>query len=1166
MRKRLIISIILLVISVISLAAALIMWNAAHAPVSGYATSQGNISLTVLESAVGENGWSEIIPPEGVFEPYNASLSGTHVSTFSVRFVGLNLSSSNMLRCDIRKANGHILQISRTGVNARYENFSLNYTVQASDSIINDAEVGYIPWILKNCSIVNISGSVLFNETHKGRIYTHDDSYWTDDEVTRAVTCEGTPGVYFDNSASCEFSEDTLFALQMRNGNPVEVSCFNNHGVNCSNDYCKGIYFPTCDPLSYFLGYSADTDDPNGYTTFTASFAGYNTPVAYTRYTNTSGGSFKLRVTQALTSKTFSFTIYNLTYVDAAKTSVYGYNTGAGTLTATQQVDGTWSVAYYRFTAFTGTLDFAFNVSFTGGIGNDNRTLKLVIAYGTDTNQGAPSYFDALFNTTNGLYNSNENQTTALTTDGSVCGDGVNNDFDYISAGGAWTYSYDCFDRDCNGSAGSSSQTNEFGAGKTGYCNYGRELNCTDEFDNDYDYANSSDYTDCHDANCFHIDAACPAVELICNDGINNDWDYTNTESDAANKVGNNGTKYTSGYTSNLIDCEDGDCNNQIGGPLGQICTWGYERNCSDAFDNDELQLKDCELTSVAGATAMPSVANAEYDCSGYCRATNASIETGDACRDNIDNDWDAVIVNGLYTGTANNTWGAGIDCRWTSYNPDEECNLTMMNVSGSMKRCELAREITCNDGFDNDYDTNAPAAMRPSPNWTANAYLYTFNLSLAANSDFEDYDCQGDAEVPASESSNASWCFDGIDNDMDRYYWNGSAGAWEIDNSGGIDCVDSDCLGAIDPDTSRTCLLYEYNSSDSFFMLLANPGMFCSNSLDDDADNGWGWPTGGTDCRDPDCNKQFGMCAGPCYETENVSWNSCANGLDDDYDMPTAYPDCEDSTCLGMVGDSTGATCESAETQCDDGLDNDADSQTDCSDSSCSNRAGGKINDIQVYCRASEATNGDCSDGFDNDADGYADCYDAGCNTPCNLSTISGTSPITLPVWLGVTSINSVTDAYILAYTKQIKNGYEYNITFRKTGASTNAQWTLGTAARQFNKTKFNTASAHLAGANADNFTITETANGFRLDSNHANLPSGYTFSFLVTSITPFASSTYELTYAEEYGAKTSLNNYFYHEVDENVTPTAQSIKISPQNGKIDYGASVYLRANISD
>jgi hypothetical protein len=432
------------------------------------------------------------------------------------------------------------------------QDYRLNYTIKDSDSIINHAINGYIPWVLKNCSIW-FEGIMVFNQSITSRIYTHHATYWADNEITRAVACQGTPGVYFNNTGKCEFSEDTLFALQMRNGNEVNETCFNNPGVACEDSYCRGIYFPTCDPIDYFGGYSADTDDPNGYTTFTSSFASYTTPIAYTYYTNSSG-NFKLRIRETLSNKEFSFTLYNLTNVSSA--NVYGVETGSGTTSITDNGDGTFNVAHNRLSSsFTGTLDFVFNISFNDVL-DENRTIKLVIAYGVDTNQGNPDYFSSAFSSEFGLFNNNEAQTTSITTDtGGVCGDGVNNDFDYFNAfstGNIWDWSYDCFDSDCDGSQGDDSQTNEFGTGKTGLCNYAIERNCSDEFDNDYDYIISPrlDYTDCHDSDCFHNGDGlntCPVSELVCNDSINNDWDYTLGETDlsASQKIENNGTKYS---------------------------------------------------------------------------------------------------------------------------------------------------------------------------------------------------------------------------------------------------------------------------------------------------------------------------------------------------------------------------------------------------------------------------------------------------------------------------------------------------------------------------------------------------------------------------------------------------------------------------------------------
>lgn len=1100
-------------------------FNATACNISNYcsSTETRNVTLNITIPAK----WSEIIAPQGIFEPENSSLSGTHIHTFSIKFVRLKINSSENLECIIRLSNGSLMSIYSTGMNLMNANYSLNYTLNSDDSIINDLSAGYVPWELKNCSIDSIPS---YSQDLHSRIYVHSPNYWQDGEITRAVACEGMPGVYFNNTAKCEFSKDTLFALQMRNGNPVTESCFNNQDCSAS-DYCKGLFFPRCETPSYFGGFSALSDDPNGYTTFNVNFASYSTQIAYTKYTNTSG-TFKLRIVQALADKTFSITIYNLTNVSGA--NVYG-EAGNGVTTISDNGDGTFNVARNRLgSGFTGTLDFVFNISFNA-VQNQNRTLRIVIAYGIDTNQGNPSYFPAEFSPVYGLYNNNEAQSTSKTNElNGPCGDNVNNAFNYL--GGNWANSYDCYNSDCNLYLGAL-QNNEFGS-RSGLCNYQAEENCTDEYNNDYD-----SLTDCHDNDCFHNDSACPSTETICNDNKNNDWDYTNS----ADPIGNNGARYGVIGTLDLTDCKDADCNNSVGGT--GFCNYGFETNCSDNFNNDALQLTDCQLNTLSGTTSMPSINDAEYDCSQYCRQI-VSQETGALCNDNKDNDYDAIIVIGYYTGTANNSYGMGIDCRWggyfgigSNYNPDEDCNQTILS---SGKKCELMQEKTCNDSFDNDFDSNA--AGMPHAGWAANssAYQSYFSQTFVNYADYDDYDCKSTA--PTSESINAAWCFDGIDNDLDKYFFNGTD--YQLNSSTGIDCADPDCANAINPSNpSQGCFAREYNSTDPSL----NDSLRCNDNLDNDMN-------GLIDCSDLSCFKKFDVVSpGKCKNEENITWNSCADNIDNDFSDGT---DCQDmGDCNGMIGRLSGDMCVNPEI-CDDKFDNNADGLIDCQEhASCDSQIGGRINDSAVYCRSSESTISDCFDNFDNDVDGKMDCYDESCNSACNLSTINGNTPITLPVMSSATL-----GAGISSYTRQIRNGDYYNLTMRMDSASSNAQWTLGTAGKPFNKTAFNISTAALTGPDSASFSLSETGNGFIISSNHAGLPSGYETTFIIKSQNVLASSTYELTYAEETNSEVSLGNYIYHEVDENIPPVVDSVQIIPDNGGVVYGIATYIRANISD
>lgn len=1135
---------------------------------SGITVSLANASTYKIENLPGSGAgeltvdpWDQIIEPEGVFQADNASFTGTNENTFSIRFVNLSLAPSDILDCRVKRSDGSIISVNVTGVALSDANYSLNRTITIADPVVRNAQAGYIPWVLKNCSLIR-NTSLAFVEQKPRRIYVHPPTFWDDSEITRAVACEGTPGVYFNNTAKCEFTEDTVFSLQMRNGNPVNAVCLNNPGAGCGDPLCNGIFFPTCDPLVFFPGFNISIDDPNGFTEFTSSFGSYNTPVDYTLYTNASSGNFKLRIRQPLSSKTFSVTVFNLSNVSSA--NVYGQNTGGGTVSVSPQPDGSYSVALNRLgTPFTGTLDFTFNVSFSTSV-NDNRTLKLVIAYGTETNQGSPDFFPAVFNDTIGFTNNDEGESTAIATDlNGVCGDDVNNDFDYL--GGTFANSYDCFDSDCDNLPGGANQTNEFGTGFNGLCTFAVEGNCNDTYDNDYDYRLGTDFTDCHDADCFQNGVECPATEPICNNSFNDDWDYTLGESDnsADQKILNSGTKYSNTNKADITDCEDPDCDNQPGGPAGQLCNWGYEANCSDGFDNDVLQLRDCQLNAVAGTKTFVTPAYAEYDCAGFCRANFTSTETGALCDDNIDNDWDAVVVTGFFsnTFTQNTASGAGIDCRWsgfagrgTDYNPDEDCNGTILS-SGFV--CQLDRELNCSDGFDNDFD--ADSSNMPHANWGNDpaGYLSTFGTAFSNDADLDDYDCA--ALAPASESSNVSWCFDGIDNDLDAFVFNGAA--YVSNAGGGVDCADPDCVGLTNPDnSSEACLAKEYDPADTFFTSLPFPGIFCSNSLDDDVD-------GLVDCADSDCFKQFDGCSqGPCYDVENIIWDSCADGVDNDFADGT---DCADADCIGFLGSTSGPLCEATETTCDDNFDNDAQGGIDCLDSDCVGSVGGSINNNDVFCRASESTLADCFDGFDNDADNNLDCMDIGCNAVCNLTNIAGSSPITLPHFSGQIYLNAVnpsTEARIDDSTDQVRRGESYNITFKGIAASSSAQWTLGTGlGGKFDNSVFDVGSASLSGPDAGSFSLTQTVNGWIVQSTAA-LPAGYSVTFNIKSTATKPASTYELTYAEATGSLTSLNNDIDYFIAENVSPTADTLAVVPLNTALGIGSPVRIRANISD
>ena len=99
----------------------------------------------------------------------------------------------------------------------------------------------------------------------------------------------------------------------------------------------------------------------------------------------------------------------------------------------------------------------------------------------------------------------------------------------------------------------------------------------------------------------------------------------------------------------------------------------------------------------------------------------------------------------------------------------------------------------------------------------------------------------------------------------------------------------------------------------------------------------------------------------------------SCDDNVDNDLDSLT---DCEDPDCAGLDG------CPMPETDCTNGEDDDEDGTIDCDDSDCSD---------DVSCPE------DCEDGVDNDADGNLDCSDSECTgEPQCETTTRGSLPPT--------------------------------------------------------------------------------------------------------------------------------------------------------------------------
>ncbi len=142
-------------------------------------------------------------------------------------------------------------------------------------------------------------------------------------------------------------------------------------------------------------------------------------------------------------------------------------------------------------------------------------------------------------------------------------------------------------------------------------------------------------------------------------------------------------------------------------------------------------------------------------------------------------------------------------------------------------------------------------------------------------------------------------------------------------------------------------------------------PGGSCTDGLDNDCD-------GVVDCDDPDCDSDAacfmpGCGNGACEADENVcscsedcgsapsAESSCENGVDDDCDGAV---DCADADC------TSDAAC----------------SVEPCGDGACDSASGENACTCPADCGSPRATERKCSDHTDDDCDGAVDCADSDC------------------------------------------------------------------------------------------------------------------------------------------------------------------------------------------
>lgn len=250
------------------------MWNGND---DGSGIGWIDVSRVHTQWASGRVG--RVARPQGIFEPSNPGLVGTHLHTFDLRAEGVFASPGMLVQCDIREPDGSTKVLSRV-VPApsalRDASFDLTYSVQNAD-VVDDN----VPWIIQTCRLLGEPEAdtcttdaqcsvgrlcdtgigycrTLIDSTARRRpIFTHGN-LWTGlgaaEDQYRAIKCHaGFPGEYLKNAAFCDFTGDASFSLVMRRGIPVEGDCgdgVDNDGngqTDCADRYCAGLSY-LCTP------------------------------------------------------------------------------------------------------------------------------------------------------------------------------------------------------------------------------------------------------------------------------------------------------------------------------------------------------------------------------------------------------------------------------------------------------------------------------------------------------------------------------------------------------------------------------------------------------------------------------------------------------------------------------------------------------------------------------------------------------------------------------------------------------------------------------------------------------------------------------------------------------------------------------------------------------
>jgi len=565
----------------------------------------------------------------------------------------------------------------------------------------------------------------------------------------------------------------------------------------------------------------------------------------------------------------------------------------------------------------------------------------------------------------------------------------------------------------------------------------------------------------------FCVSTVGPSAE-VCGDGLDNDCDG----------VVDNGCRCTPGSTASCMTGLSGVCG--LGQKDCLMDGSGYgscyqtvfptTETCGDGLDNDCDGVVDNGCTCAPGSSIpcvspLPGICSAGTmaclsDGSGYTGVC-VPVTTGvpEVCGNGLDDDCDGTIDNGCVC-----TPGSITACMTSMPGICAAGEATCLSDGSGYGFCVMTATPTpevCGDGLDNDCDGRVDNGCTCTPGSTM-ACITGLPGICADGLQTCHMDGSGYGACYMTATPTAEVCGDGLDNDCDGDVDNGCTCA----PGSTTPCVTG--LPGICSDGLATCL----SDGSGYGFCVGSTGPtpeVCGDGLDNDCDgvvdNGCRCTPGSTaSCM----TGLFGICAlgqkdcltdgsgyGSCYQITFPYPEVCDDGLDSDCD---GQVDCDDADCYGVGGcpipfsggcvpgdtkpcvvsgevgicadgvitcDTSGAFWGSCvqihfgldPEDCSDGLDNDCDSATDCSDSDCASdpaciggttgciigsyqpcsvSAPGVCRDGQQLCVDDGFGNGvwdscvpdflpgdlpeDCSFAGDEDCDGLSDCSDPDC------------------------------------------------------------------------------------------------------------------------------------------------------------------------------------------